>query len=149
MTRLDVWLDLERVGWLTHDPQANRFDFSYAPQWSSNPRSFALSPRLPLKVDIAMTADARSADVRQFFENLLPEGEALDHAARANGISKANLVGLMAALGRETSGAIRIALATDGESLAEAPAADDSEGTMRPITPVKITPAAQQMVLHK
>ena len=144
MTRLDVWLDLDRVGWLTYDPQANRFDFSYAPQWSSNPRSFALSPRLPLKVDIVMTADARSAEVRQFFENLLPEGEALDHAARANGISKANLVGLMVALGRETSGAIRIAVATDGESLAEAPAADDSEGTMRPITPEQLSTRIRQ-----
>ncbi|MES2530073.1 MAG: HipA domain-containing protein [Pseudomonadota bacterium] len=144
MTRLEVWLDLDQVGWLSHDPQANRFDFDYAPQWSSNPRSFPISPRLPLKTDAAGPADARSAEVRQFFENLLPEGEALDHAARANGISKANLVGLMVALGRETSGAIRMAVAIDGAPATAAVLARDAEDTLRPITPEQLSVRIRQ-----
>lgn len=144
MTRLDVWLDRERVGCLSHDAQTNRFDFSYAAQWASNPRSFAITPRLPLKADAAMTADARSAEVRQFFENLLPEGESLDQAARANGISKANLMGLMGALGRETSGAIRMVMAADDEPAAEASAPKDAEEPLRLITPDQLSQRIRQ-----
>ena len=54
-----------------------------------------------------LTAEAHSTDVRLFFENLLPEGQALDDAACASGTSKSNLMGLMIALGKETAGAIR------------------------------------------
>jgi serine/threonine-protein kinase HipA len=46
--------------------------------------------------------------VRRFFENLLPEGKALDDAAAAHRLSKANLYGLLHVLGRETTGAITL-----------------------------------------
>ncbi|NVZ08242.1 HipA N-terminal domain-containing protein [Allochromatium humboldtianum] len=41
---------------------------------------------------------------------MLPEGQALEEAARANRVSKGNLVGLLIALGRETAGALRLVL---------------------------------------
>jgi hypothetical protein len=45
--------------------------------------------------------------VRQFFQNLLPEGQALEEdAALANKVSKANLMGLLIALGQDTAGAL-------------------------------------------
>ena len=46
--------------------------------------------------------------VRSFFENLLPEGASLDAAAAVAKVSKSSLVGLLAALGRECIGALRI-----------------------------------------
>ena len=119
MTRLQVWLDQDPIGWLSHDPKTNRFAFDYNEQWLAAPRSYPLSPRLPLQPDPARTADSHSADVRQFFENLLPEGEALDHAAQAYGISKSNTVGLINALGRETAGAIRVTGDRDAAAAAD------------------------------
>lgn len=65
-------------------------------------------PGLPL-LDIAEPGERHSASVRRFFENLLPEGQALDDAAAANRVSKSNLAGLLIALGRETAGALSIA----------------------------------------
>ena len=112
MADLAIWLDQHPVGWLTHDPATNRFSFAYTRQWQDHPRSFPISPCLPFTPDAGQTAESHSAAVRQFFENLLPEGEALDHAAHANGISKSNLVGLMVALGKETAGALRVTAAT-------------------------------------
>ena len=108
MIRLEIWLDRELVGSLTHDGATNQFQFEYTPGWKAGPRSFPISPQLPLERAPDVTAERHSAQVRQFFENLLPEGEALDHAAQASGTSKANLVGLIVALGRETAGAVRI-----------------------------------------
>lgn len=54
--------------------------------------------------------EQHSADVRQFFQNLLPEGQALDDAAQANKVSKSNIVGLLAALDQETAGALQICI---------------------------------------
>jgi serine/threonine-protein kinase HipA len=56
------------------------------------------------------SAETHSAIVRQFFENLLPEGQALDDAAATYKVSRANLVGLMIAMGKETTGALSIQL---------------------------------------
>jgi serine/threonine-protein kinase HipA len=129
MTRLEVWLDTDLAGWLSHDPATNRFAFDYTPEWRSDVRGFPISPRLPLVPDARASADVHSAAVRLFFENLLPEGEALDHAAQASGTSKANLGALMIALGRETAGAIRI-LAEGSAPQGDGPV----EGGLRPVT---------------
>jgi serine/threonine-protein kinase HipA len=120
MTRLEVWLGRHRVGWLSHDSAANRFAFCYTRPWRAGQRSFAITPRIPLQPVAGQTPESHSAEVRQFFENLLPEGEALDHAAQANGISKSNLVGLMVALGKETAGAMRVIVPRDGGDAGDA-----------------------------
>lgn len=113
MTSLDVFLDRHMAGVLEHNPKENRFAFSYSPQWLDNPRRYPLSPHLPLAPDANQTPEAHSAAVRHFFENLLPEGRALDEAAAANKVPKSNLVGLMVALGRETAGALALHLSRD------------------------------------
>lgn len=106
---LEVWLDRDLAGELSYDPGSNRFAFVYAPAWLSRPDACTLGPTLPLSPALT-TPDEHSARVRQFFENLLPEGQALDDAANAYRVSKANLAGLLIALGRETAGAVRLVM---------------------------------------
>ncbi len=106
--RLEVRLDGLLAGCLSHEGATNRFAFDYSPTWLEREDAFALSPQLPLVSAADATPDQHSAVVRQFFENLLPEGQALDDAAAAYKVSKSNLAGLLAALGRETAGALAI-----------------------------------------
>ena len=104
--RLEVWAGERRVGWLASD--GNTFAFTYDPAWLAHPDRFALSPFLPCTAEPPQDANEHSIRVRQFFDNLLPEGRGLEDAARTFGISKANLVGLLVHLGRECAGAFRI-----------------------------------------
>lgn len=103
-----VQLGERPLGTLSHDTHTNRFAFAYAEEWLADPNRFPLAPNLPLTSPEIANADAHSAAVRQFFENLLPEGEALDAAALASRVSKANLMGLLIALGREMAGALTV-----------------------------------------
>lgn len=107
--RLEIWIGDKLVGWLITD-DASRFAFSYSPAWLADPERFALSPKLPLADQAPQSPDEHSAFVRHYFDNLLPEGRALDEAAQSQGISKANLVALLIAMGRESAGALRIAV---------------------------------------
>jgi serine/threonine-protein kinase HipA len=118
---LTVWIGDQVAGHLHHHPTTNRFAFAYADAWREARGAFALGPQLPLKAPGDQSADQHSAIVRQFFENLLPEGDALDHAAQAHGVSRSNLLGLIHALGRETAGAIRLTAGDDEATLAEQP----------------------------
>lgn len=143
MTQLSIWLDQTPIGWVRHNPASNMFAFDYAASWTSAPHRFAISPRLPLARDPAQSLEKHSAEVRQFFENLLPEGEALDHAAQAYGISKANLVGLMLALGRETAGALRVVMdvshADTQPGAALTPDASRDSDQLRAVTPAELS----------
>lgn len=108
MISLDVRLGGKHIGQLRHDPATNLFSFDYAREWLAEEGAFGISPCLPLRPDEGDTKERHSTAVRLFFENLMPEGEALDHAAATNQVSKANLVGLLIALGKETSGALSL-----------------------------------------
>lgn len=105
-----VWTNHQRIGILGYDGPSGRFSFIYDDAWCASQARFALSPSLPLVHDAQLTADVHSAAVRQFFQNLLPEGQALDAAANVNKLSKSNLIGLLHALGRETAGALVLTL---------------------------------------
>lgn len=106
--RLEIWIGDKLIGWLSTD-DASRFAFGYSPAWLANLERFALSPKLPLSDVPPASPDEHSAVVRHYFDNLLPEGRALDEAAQAQGVSKGNLVALLIAMGRESAGALRIA----------------------------------------
>lgn len=134
MATLNVWAGEDLVGVLGHDPQTNRFSFDYAAEWRQAEGRFPLSPLLPLQRPVGETPEQHSAQVRQFFENLLPEGEALDHAAQTAGTTRSNLVGLLIAIGKETAGALRVTLADDHA----APAAAEAEH-LREITPAQLS----------
>lgn len=135
MVTLDVWAGHELVGVLGHDPKANQFSFDYAAGWRGAAGHFPLSPQLPLQRPAGETAEQHSAQVRQFFENLLPEGDALDHAAQSAGTTRSNLVGLLIALGKETAGALRVTL-SGGKSAVSGAAGVDQ---LREITPAQLS----------
>ncbi|MCU7372032.1 HipA domain-containing protein [Paucibacter sp. O1-1] len=125
MIQLAIWAGHDRVGTLSHDVPSNLFDFSYAEAWQQGPRSFPLSPQMPLFTAAhaagtpafgELPVQTRSAIARAFFQNLLPEGQALEVAAQANGLARGNLAGLLAALGAETAGALRVTLLDDTPS---------------------------------
>jgi len=117
--RLEVWNGERRVGWLASD--GNTFAFPYDPVWLAHPERFALSPFLPCTADPPQDINEHSIRVRQFFDNLLPEGQGLEDAARTFGISKANLIGLLINLGRESAGAFRIFPEGSPDPLSEDP----------------------------
>lgn len=117
MMRLAIWAGRDRVGTLTHDRTHHLFDFLYDDAWLSDGARYPLSPQMPLIPDgdrpgvqpfHMLPAERRSAIARAFFQNLLPEGQALEVAAQANGLGKGNLAGLLLALGAETAGALRV-----------------------------------------
>lgn len=109
--QLRVWKAERLVGILTVDGENNRYSLEYESTWveSGSP----LSPNLPLIPLKNTTLERHSADVRIFFENLLPEGKALEDAALANRISKSNVAGLLHALGRESAGALMFSSMTE------------------------------------
>jgi serine/threonine-protein kinase HipA len=135
MATLNVWSGEDLVGQLAHDPRANSFSFNYADAWQQAAGRFPLSPLLPLQRVIGESAEQHSAQVRQFFENLLPEGEALDHAAQTAGTTRSNVVGLLIAIGKETAGALRVTLA--GENAAATGTAETEH--LREITPAQLS----------
>jgi serine/threonine-protein kinase HipA len=137
MNRIEVLLEDELAGWVTHDPMANRFAFKYSAGWLGRRHRYPLSPNIPLDPIEGQSAELHSTIVRQFFDNLMPEGRALDEAAAANKISKANLVGLMLALGRETAGALRLRLEPQEQS--HAATVEDTEA-QAPNEPRRIPP---------
>jgi serine/threonine-protein kinase HipA len=122
--KLDVSANGIGIGCLSLNTQTGLYAFDYFTNWLDREDCFPLSPALPL-IRNTTSDEQHSADVRQFFQNLLPEGQTLDDAAQANKVSKSNLVGLLAALGQETAGALQISipdspstpLALDGKRL--------------------------------
>jgi serine/threonine-protein kinase HipA len=109
---LEVFLGERRVGILAQAPGGD-FSFTYDATWVADPERFALSPYLSLPGEadparLPRTSPEHSVVVRDFFQNLLPEGKSLDAAAAVAKASKASLVGLLASLGAECMGALRI-----------------------------------------
>lgn len=143
---LTVWLGDQVAGHLQHHPTTNRFAFAYADEWRQAQGAFALGPQLPLKPPVDQSPDQHSAIVRQFFENLLPEGDALDHAAQAHGVSKSNLLGLIHALGRETAGAIRLTV-SDVAAPVSAPTAP-FEAHLREVTRAELSQRIRERAEH-
>lgn len=110
---LAAWIGDRRVGTLSQNDATGLFSFAYEESWIAAPEAFPLSPVLPFAGAAGESADIHSARVRRFLENLLPEGQALDDAAKAAGLARGNLYGLVRALGRESAGAV--ALLPEGE----------------------------------
>jgi serine/threonine-protein kinase HipA len=134
MIQLSIWVGHDRMGTLQHDAATNLFDFSYADSWTRQRGSYPLSPQMPMfggalakqaRAFSELPPELRSSIARAFFQNLLPEGQTLDVAAQANGVSKSNLAGLLVALGAETAGALRV-------TLADAIAGADNGGALHP-----------------
>lgn len=106
--RLRVFLGDRAVGTLEFVRALGRFSFTYTDAWVAALDSFPLCPSLPIERPVDETAEVHSARARHFFENLLPEGRALDDAAAIHKVSKSNSFALLQYLGRECIGALRI-----------------------------------------
>jgi len=106
--QLTAWIGSRRVGILRYFDESGLFAFDYDDEWSSSGTGYPVSPALPFERPADLNDERHSVSVRRFFENLLPEGKALDDAASVHRVSKANLYGLLAALGGETTGALSL-----------------------------------------
>jgi serine/threonine-protein kinase HipA len=129
MNKLAAWIGNDLIGHLAFDIGSGLFSFDYTTEWKTHPKSYAISPHLQFERTDEVAVHSRS--VRCFFENLLPEGNALDAAASANGLAKSNLFGLIHVLGRENAGAI--ALLPEGER------PDSTQAQLREITPDELS----------
>lgn len=103
---LGAWIEGQSVGTLFYAADTGQFDFEYDAVWASSRHTYPLAPPLPFERPPEEADAIRSGRVRRFFENLLPEGDALEDAARAYKLSRTNLMGLMRVLGRESAGAL-------------------------------------------
>lgn len=103
---LEVFIGAHEVGHLAYDDATHLFSFKYDPDWANDPNRSPLSPHLGFEQE--QPSPQHSATVKAFFDNLLPEGRALEEAAAACKVSKSSVMGLLAGLGQETAGALRI-----------------------------------------
>lgn len=106
MIRLRVWANARPMGWFGH--AAAEFFFEYDAQWLTQPGAYVLTPQFALSPQ-----RYTGALVRSFFENLLPEGEALEDVISALHMRQASSFDLLGKLGQELPGVI--ALLPEGE----------------------------------
>ncbi|WP_411884528.1 HipA domain-containing protein [Polaromonas sp. YR568] len=101
MIRLRVWANVRPMGWFGHE--AGDYFFEYDAQWLQQPGGYVLAPQFPL-------ADIRFAGplVRSFFENLLPEGTALDDVIAALALRDPSPFELLGQLGKELPGVLSL-----------------------------------------
>lgn len=106
MIRLRVWANARPMGWLGH--AGAEIFFEYDPEWLAQPGAFALAPQF------ALAAQRYTGPlVRHFFDNLLPEGEALADIMAALQLRHASRFDLLGRLGQELPGVL--ALLPEGE----------------------------------
>ena len=105
---LTAWIGEHQVGTLSYHDDMGRFSFEYEHSWVKKPAAYPVSPSLPFQRPEQQTDELHSVNVRRFFENLLPEGKALEDAAAAHTLSKGNLFGLLRWLGQESTGALAL-----------------------------------------
>lgn len=101
MIRLRVWANVRPMGWFGH--AAGDFFFEYDAQWLDQPGAYPLAPQFALQTG-AFTGHL----VRSFFENLLPEGTALDDVVAALALRNASTLDLLGRLGQELPGVLSL-----------------------------------------
>jgi serine/threonine-protein kinase HipA len=106
LSNLFIWIDNQRVATLSHD--AGNFELSYEASWHVS-GGYPISPHLPLH------ETSRDAAVRNFFSNLLPEGELLTGLSQQHQIKKDNVFGLLERVGHDCAGAMVITEADQHE----------------------------------
>lgn len=105
---LIAWIGLESVGQLSFDSRVDQFAFEYAPDWIRRQDAFPISPVLPFQRASDQPNEVHSTTVKRHFENLLPEGKALDDAIATFATTKSNIHGLLRQSGHDTAGALTL-----------------------------------------
>ncbi|WP_367066927.1 HipA domain-containing protein [Oryzisolibacter sp. LB2S] len=101
MIRLRVWANARPMGWFGH--AAGEFFFEYDPQWLEQPGGYVLAPHFALSPQ-----RFQGVLVRNFFENLLPEGQVLEDVLAAIQLRDASPFDVLGALGRELPGVLSL-----------------------------------------
>lgn len=101
MIQLRVWANARPMGWFGHS--AGDYFFEYDTEWLQQPGGFVLAPQFALT-----PARYTGALVRHFFENLLPEGEALDDIMAALQLRGASYFEVLGKLGAELPGVLSL-----------------------------------------
>jgi serine/threonine-protein kinase HipA len=93
-------IDLNRIhlGKVLLDEKSEQYGLEYDLSWLDG-GGFPVSPHLK-------PGECASESVKRFLANLLPEGRWLEELAISSHISRANIFGLVAAIGAETTGAL-------------------------------------------
>jgi serine/threonine-protein kinase HipA len=101
MIRLRVWANVRPMGWFGHE--AADYFFEYDAQWLEQPGSYVLAPQFTL-----VGTRFKGSLVRSFFENLLPEGTALDDVIAALALRDPSPFELLGQLGKELPGVLSL-----------------------------------------
>ena len=102
-TELEVLLGDQLVGRSISD--SSQTQLIWDQQWRQT--GFPLSPSLPWEKDDLPTGSV----LKNFFENMLPEGSAFEHLLQYSQISRSNVLALALRLGNDLPGAVRLRLA--------------------------------------
>ncbi len=97
MHNLHIFFDEQKVGKLHYESMSDEFSLEYETSWKES--GFALSPKLSFENQI------KSIDIKNFIDNLLPEGKGLDELINYIQVSKNNKFAMLKKIGDETSGA--------------------------------------------
>lgn len=102
MRKLEVWLNDDLVGYLTENRKGGRFCYAshIKKMQSGNP---LLSLSLPVK-----SKPYGESKTENWFMGLLPEGKRRQEIAHSLGISEYDWIGLLAEIGWECAGAVRV-----------------------------------------
>lgn len=98
MTQLNIFYDKDEVGILKYEPIDDVFSFEYSHDWKI--KGFELSPYM--KFDSIISNNV----IKNFIENLLPEGKGREILTNMYHISKNNLFALIQLIGKDTTGAL-------------------------------------------
>jgi len=101
MIRLRVWANARPMGWFGHE--AGEFFFEYDPQWIGQPGGYVLAPQFALRAQ-----RFKGVLVRNFFENLLPEGQVLEDVLAAIHLRDASPFDVLGTLGKELPGVLSL-----------------------------------------
>lgn len=98
MNSLNVWVGDTLAAILSEEN--NTFSLAYTAAW--NAQGYSFSPHLPLNVL------SSGAAVRNFFSNLLPEGQLLEGLSQAYQVSQFDVFGILRKVGEDCAGALII-----------------------------------------
>lgn len=111
MIRLRVWANARPMGWFGH--AGGEYFFEYDSQWLAQPGGYALAPQFPLA-----TQKYTGTLTKSFFENLLPEGQAMDDVVNALALRDPSSFELLGQLGKDLPGVLAL-LAPDAPRTTE------------------------------
>jgi serine/threonine-protein kinase HipA len=97
MNHLNIWVDKVKAAKLYEDD--NNFSLIYSDEWKEVV-GYEFSPYLNLN------AETSGAAVRNFFSNLLPEGQVLEGLSKTYQVSKFDVFGILKKVGRDCAGAL-------------------------------------------